>query len=97
MSILPHLLRSLILSGIFSFLLPLLLIGVILGSLTLINYVPWLEPVSHDGIEQVLNFLLIFGSGSAIRGIVIIGLVCSLVGILFDTYAFYRYQSLRDP
>jgi hypothetical protein len=26
---------------------------------------------------------------------VVIGLTCSFVGALFDTYAFYRYQNLR--
>lgn len=48
------------------------------------------------GIEQILQFLQVFGSGSAMRGLLIICTVCSLVGVLFDTYTFYRYQKLNS-
>jgi type III secretory pathway component EscU len=96
MSILPNLLRSLLLTSIFSFLAPVFLIGTILASLVLLGYVPGLEVFGKIGVEQVAQFLKVFGSASALRGLVIIGVVCSLVGVLFDAYTFYRYQNLRE-
>jgi hypothetical protein len=96
MSTLPNLLRSLILTSIFSFLAPVLLIGTILASLALLGYVPGLEIFGKAGVAQVAQFLKVFGSTSALRGLVTIGLVCSAVGMLFDAYTFYRYQNLRD-
>lgn len=96
MSILPNLLRSLILTSIFSFFSPILLIGTILASLTMVEHIPRLEPFGRLGIEQTTYFLAVFGSGSAIRGLLIIGLVVTLVGILFDAYTFYRFQNIRD-
>jgi hypothetical protein len=96
MSILPNLLRSLLLTSIFSFLAPVLLIGIILASLALLGYVPGLEVFGKAGLEQVAQFLKVFGSTSALQGLVTIGIACSVVGILFDAYTFYRYQKLRD-
>lgn len=96
MSTLPNFLRSLLLTSIFSFLAPILLIGAILVGLTALSYVPYLEAIAPAGVEQVSRFLAVFGSGSSPRGVLLIGTVCSLVGMLFDTYAFYRYQNLRD-
>jgi hypothetical protein len=97
MSILPSLLRSLLLTGIFSFLTPALFIGVILATLFVVGLIPRLEVVGTVGIEQVFLFLSIFGSGSALWGVVIISTTGSLVGMLFDAYTFYRYQNLRRP
>jgi hypothetical protein len=97
MSILPNLLRSLFLTSIFSFLAPVFLIGTILASLVLLGYVPGLEVFGKVGVAQVAQFLKVFGSTSALRGLVTIGVVCSLVGVLFDAYnTFYRHQNLRD-
>lgn len=96
MSILPNLLRSLLITSIFSFLAPVLLIGTILASLALLGYVPGLEVFGKVGLEQVAQFLKVFGSTSALRGLVTIGIACSVVGVLFDGYTFYRYHKLRD-
>ncbi len=60
------------------------------------GYVPGLETVSRMGSAQVAHVLNVFGSGSAIRGVLVIGLVCSSVGVLFDTYTFYRYQKINN-
>jgi hypothetical protein len=97
MSILPSLLRSLLITGIFSFLTPVLFIGIILATLFTVGHFPPLEVVGTVGIEQVLHFLSIFGSGSALAGVVVISTTGSLVGMLFDAYTFYRYQNLRRP
>jgi len=90
MSILPFL-RSLLLTSVFSFVAPIVLVG---GDQFVLNRLYSLEGKSIA--EQILQFLATFGSGNSFRGLVVIGLTCSLVGVLFDTYAFYRYQSLRN-
>lgn len=94
MRLLPYLLQSIFLAGLFGFLLPVLILGTVWGSLALLG---WLSSwAGHAvGVEPVLQFLGVFGSGSAIRGLIIIGLACSAVGILLDSYTLYR-QSLRD-
>jgi len=43
---------------------------------------------------MLLAFFDTFGSGSAVQGMLTIGLVCGFVGALFDTYVFY---SLKTP
>jgi hypothetical protein len=91
-----NLLRTLLITSIFSFFAPLLLIGATFFGLMLVKHIPFLELISTIGLEQLLHFLVIFGTGSAIRGVLTISLVSSLVGILFDTYIFYRYQILRS-
>lgn len=97
MSILPNLLRSLILTGIFSFLTPVAFIGIILTTLLIIGFIPHLGVVGQVGVSQVFSFLSIFGSGSILLGVLTIAITASLVGILFDAYTFYRHQNFRDP
>jgi hypothetical protein len=96
MGIFLNLLRSLLITSILSFLAPLLFIGTILSSLLVFKHIPHLESISQMGLSQLLNFLTVFGTGSAVRGLLIISGVSSVVSILFDTYTFYRYQILRD-
>lgn len=96
MSTLPNLLRSLLLTSIFSFLTPVLFLGLLLVSALAISYIPYLDAFGNSSLEQIIHFLKIFGSDSAWRGLTVIGLVGSLVGILFDTYIFYRFQSWRN-
>jgi hypothetical protein len=96
MSILPNLLRSLLLTGIFSFVTPSLFIGGLWGGISLIGAVPGFAIVGQVGRSQLSHFLSVFGNGSVLQGLLVIGLVCSLVGIMFDTFTFYRQQNLRD-
>jgi len=96
MSILPSYLRSLLLTIIFSFITPMLLVGGVLFSISLLSYIPGWQAMAEATDEQILQFLATFGSRSPFRGLVVIGLTCSLVGALFDTYAFYHYQHLRN-
>jgi type III secretory pathway component EscU len=96
MSTLPSFLRSILITGIFSFITPSLFIIGVLVCLSVLGYVPWFSPISQVGLEQITHFLSVFGSGSSLNGLLVIGLVCSLVGILFDTYTFYRHQNLRN-
>lgn len=95
MSILPNFLRSLLLTMIFSFITPTLIIGGGLLSVLFLGYIPGLQAVGTAIAIAMTQFLATFGSGSAIHGLVVIGFTCSVVGALFDTYAFYRYQNLR--
>ncbi|CBN55383.1 hypothetical protein PN499_16950 [Kamptonema animale CS-326] len=87
MSIVPNFLRSLLLASLFSFVAPLLLIGVGLSCFYLISHLPYLQEVGHFGAGQILKFLATFGNGSPVEGFLVIGITFSLVGVLFDTYA----------
>ncbi len=96
MSILPNFLRSLLLTTLLSFVAPIALVIVLLAALSGIGCIPGLETISQAGTAQLSQFLAVFGSGCPVEGVIVIGLTCSFVGALFDTYAFYRYQSLND-
>jgi len=96
MTILPNFLRSLVLTTFLSFVAPLVLVSALLVFALGVGYFPGLETIGQIGTSQLLNFLAVFGTGSPLEGAIVIGLTCSLVGALFDTYAFYRYQSLNN-
>ncbi len=91
----PTFLRSLLLTSVLSFVTPTVLVGIVLVSLYLVGQIPFIETFSQAGVAQILSFLAVFGNGDAVEGVLTIGLTCSLVGALFDTYAFYRHQNLR--
>ncbi len=92
MSIFPNFLRSVLLTSLFSFIAPLLLICAGLTSFSLICLVPALQGVGHSGEEMILQFLATFGSGCPLQGFLVIGVAFGLVGALFDTYAFYQHS-----
>jgi hypothetical protein len=94
MATLPNLLRSLLITSIFSFLAPVFLVASLLLLLLLLGWIPFLEALSQLGIHAIAQFLTVFGNGDTVKGLCMIGLVCSSVGVLFDTYTFYRYQKL---
>jgi hypothetical protein len=86
-------LASLLMTAIISFLLPLVVIGTLwLGLVGLTVAVPWIS-LGHQALAYLLQFLAILGSGSPWQGVVVIGIASGAVGILFDTFAFYRFQS----
>ncbi|MBF2004303.1 hypothetical protein ACF3DV_15905 [Chlorogloeopsis fritschii PCC 9212] len=95
MTILTNFLRSLLLTIILSFVAPMFLVGAILLILSLIDYIPGLQGAGEAIANHILQFLVIFGSGTAFRGLFVISLTCGFVGGLFDTYAYYRCQILR--
>lgn len=96
MSNIAHFLRSLVLTAIFSFIAPVVLMAALFIIARGWAYLPQQEPLSQAAVAQIAYFLSIFGSGSEVRGAVLIGTVCSLVGVLFDAYTLYRYQNLRN-
>jgi type III secretory pathway component EscU len=76
------------------FVLPLTGLLLLLGIL-LLGYLSPLAEFSQLGMEQVLGFLATFGGGSVWQGSLVIGLTVSVVGGLFDMFAFYKHQALR--
>lgn len=96
MSILPSFRPSLVLTIVFSFIAPIVLVAGVLGGLAIVSFIPGLETTSAAISSTVAQFLATFGSGSSWKGIAIVSLACSFVGGLFDSYTFYRYQKLRD-
>ena len=96
MSILPSFRPKLALTIVFSFLAPILLVSGMLVSFSLLGHLPGLGAISTAMNQGIAEFLAAFGSGNSWRGIAIIGLACSFVGALFDTYTFFRYRNLRN-
>lgn len=94
MSLLPNLLQSIFLAALFGFLLPVLGLGGLWGILTLADWGLGWAIVHQVGVEPIVQFLSVFGSGHPLRGLIVIGLACSAVGVLLDSYTLYR-QSLR--
>jgi hypothetical protein len=95
MSSLIGLLRSLLLTTIVSFAVPVIVVSGTLIALLGLSYLPILEKVGRIGMEQLQIFLAVFGSGCALQGIVTIGLTCAIVGALFDLFNFtvHRFRS----
>jgi hypothetical protein len=79
-----------------SFTAPILLIGALLLGLSFFSWIPILETLAQLGLQQILQFLSVFGQGDVFQGTVIISFTCSLVGTLFDSYAYYQRQSIKD-
>ncbi|MBD2165801.1 hypothetical protein H6G04_15495 [Calothrix membranacea FACHB-236] len=95
MTVFTNFLRSLILTIVFSFSLPMLLVGGFLLVVSLLAHIPGLQGINEAIAQQIIHFLATFGSGTPLRGLFVISLTCSFVGALFDVYAYYRCQILR--
>ncbi|MBN3890664.1 MAG: hypothetical protein HWQ43_16365 [Nostoc sp. JL31] len=98
MTIFTNFLRSLLLTIIFSFVLPMFLVGGGFLFLSLIGNIPGLQDLTEAIATEIMDFLATFGSGTPLRGLFVISLTFSFVGALFDMFVYYRYQILRiDP
>ncbi len=95
MTFFTNFLRSLLLTIIFSFVAPILLVGGGLLFLFLIGHFPGLQELTEAIATEIIDFLATFGSGTPLRGLFVISLTCSFVGTLFDIYVCYRCQILR--
>ncbi len=95
MAILTNFLRSLLLTIIFCFAAPMILVGIVLAVAFLVGYIPGLQGMNEAFSTQVWQFLAIFGNGTPLQGIFVISLTCSFVGGLFDFYAIFRYKILH--
>ncbi len=96
MKITPDLIISLGLAAVISFVFPVTLILLLLGFSFLASLLPSLMLWGNNVNNAVLEFLVVFGNGKPLMGIITLGLTSTLAGILFDIFNFYRYQSLRD-
>ena len=98
MRIISSLFVSLLLTTTISFAIPAFIIGTIFAMLLLLGYVPGLTLLGHCGVDRVLNFLAVFGTGNPLEGLMILGFAFALVGMLFEIFIFYlyRYQELRS-
>lgn len=95
MTMFTSFLRSLLLTIIFSFVAPMIFVGVALLILSLLSLLPVLQALGDIIATQISEFLATFGSGTPLQGLFVICLTCSFVGALFDTYVYYRCQILR--
>ncbi len=82
-------------TALFSFALPVVLVSSLLTGLWLISFMPLISFFGQCGTSLLLQFLIVFGDGSAIPGLLIIGATCSLVGGVFDLFNFYLYQDVH--
>ena len=96
MKVTPGFMLSLVVAAIISFALPVTLILLILGFSFVASFFPSLMALGDSVNNALLEFLIVFGNGKPIMGVITIGLTSTLAGILFDIFNFYRYQSLRD-
>lgn len=95
MTVYQGFLRSLLIGIFLSFIAPILLIITILTSFICLGWLPGLTSIAMAAIAQIKQFLATFGNGCPFEGLLVISSTCSVVGAMFDTYAFYRYQALR--
>ena len=87
MNIISPLLLSVVLTSLLSFAAPIILWVIALAALSLLLHLPGGDLVAQTGINQIFWFLGVFGSGSAIEGILTIALACGIVGGLFTIYS----------
>ena len=86
---------SLILTATISFAIPVAIVGLVLGLAMIVSITPGFVGFGQQAFGSILEFLATFGTGKPVTGMVTLGLACSFVGILFDLFNTYRYQSLR--
>lgn len=86
---------SLVLTSGICFLLPAVTLGIALGVLTLGSCSP-LAAISVQGKDRLVEFLITFGAGDVWHGVVSICLTLSVVGGLFEMFAFYKYTYLKS-
>jgi hypothetical protein len=72
------------------------MLGTVLVVLSAIGYIPGIDILGQIGTEKLVKFLIVFGDGYPLQGLLTIGLTCALVGSLFDLFNFYRYQNIRN-
>ncbi|MGK7890612.1 MAG: hypothetical protein AB4042_14875 [Leptolyngbyaceae cyanobacterium] len=78
--------RSLLLTGIFGFILPVVTISSVFIVLMGMSWIPVLHSISAAGLAGLIGILHVFGSGHALQGILIISGTGCIVSILFDAY-----------
>jgi hypothetical protein len=95
-------LRSLLLTGLFGFILPFVTISSVLAVLEGAAWVPLLQSLSTAGVAGLTDILHIFGSGNVLHGIFLISGVGCMVSMLFEAYNLWlslmpRHQARPIP
>ncbi|MEA5462167.1 hypothetical protein [Leptothoe sp. PORK10 BA2] len=75
--------------------MPAAILAIALGALTLGSWSP-LAAISDLGKDRLMDFLVTFGAGDVWHGVVSICLTLSIVGGLFEMFAFYKYTYLKS-
>ena len=96
MNVLVSLFFSLVLTSLVGFSIPIVLAVILLGSLSLISHLDVLAIWADIAYRHICLFLATFGEGSPWNGVMMIAAVCAVVGLLFESFNFYRYQLLID-
>lgn len=91
-SVVFELLQSLLVAAVLGFVLPLPVIGGILGLAAIASYLPGIESAAVSLFAQMGYFLTIFGGGSELQGVIAISLTCAFVCMLLDGFVFYQNQ-----
>ncbi|MDJ1174859.1 hypothetical protein [Roseofilum capinflatum] len=92
MNVLLIFIRSLCLAIVLSFVAPWIIIGGVMIGLDLGTQIPGLTTLSQAGESFIWHILAIFGNGEPLEGLLVLGVTSSLVGAMFDAFAFYREQ-----
>lgn len=95
MSVVPLFIRSLIVTSLLSFMLPLAILGAVWTILCLVSSISQWSELGTYGHQLFVAFLTTFGTGDPVAGALTIGLTCSFVGSLFDLFASHRYHCDR--
>lgn len=90
---LGYYLRSLAITAIVAFLLPLVILGLLLLGLAILRQGSPTAELGRQGYHQLLSFLTTLGGGDPWQGGLVMGATASLVGTLFDGYALYHSYS----
>ena len=85
--------QSFLLTALFSSILPLLLIGSLLGGLAVADWLPGLTHGSHHALRFVVDVLAAFGDGHALNGSFVIAAAFGFVGGLFYACTPYHYSN----
>ena len=93
---LSKLFSSFVVTVIISFAFPVMLVFGLLAIALGISYFPGLETIGEVSFHQILSFLSIFGAGSVLRGVIVIGLTLALVAGWFDIYTLCRFYQFKQ-
>ncbi len=89
MATLLHFLRSLAVTLVAGFLLSVSVLGCLLGVLVALNVSP-LGIISNPIYEQMSRFLMVFGGGDRLEGVVAIALTLGVVASLLNGFSAYK-------
>ncbi|MFZ9737713.1 MAG: hypothetical protein ACO3EZ_06865 [Prochlorotrichaceae cyanobacterium] len=92
-SLQPRFWKSLGLSILFSFSIPIVILSSLWGCLLTLAQFPWTHQFGGLCLSAFVAFLSTFGTGSPWLGIVVMSGVAAIAGAMFDAYAFSLSRS----